>query len=156
MMDVYELGLLLKDVDNFDMDNFNGRLRFQKTVHLLQSFGIDLGYSYNWYLRGPYCPDLTKVGFELKDVIPKLWNIPVEFEDKVDQIRYNNFKAFITDKKYDPKALEIASSICFLRNEEGLDKEKVMRLTEGKNADFTMDECRRLWDELEKYEVVKS
>ena len=156
MVDVYSLGLLLKDIDNFDMGNFSGRLRFQKTVHLLQSFGIDLGYRYNWYLRGPYCPDLTKDGFELKDVMPKLWNIPIEFEDEADQIRYNNFKAFIMGKKDDQNALEIASSICFLRNKEGLDKEKVLRLTKGKRAHFTMDECQRLWDELEKYEVVKS
>lgn len=156
MVDVYGLGLLLKDIDNFNMDHFSGRLQFQKTVHILQSFGIDLGYRYNWYLRGPYCPDLTKSGFELKDIMPKLWNIPIEFEDEIDQIHYNNFKAFMMDKKNDPNALEIASSICFLRNEEGLDKKTVLGLTEGKRVHFTMEECQRIWDELEKYEVVKS
>lgn len=154
MVDVYGLGLLLRDVGNFDMSDFNGRLRFQKTVHILQSFGIDLGYRYNWYLRGPYCPDLTKVGFELVDVLPKLRNIPVEFEDDADQTRYDNFKSFMTDKKNDPDALEIASSICFLRNEEDLDRETALRLTEGKRACFTMDECRGMWDELERYGVV--
>lgn len=154
-MDAYALGLLLQDIGNFDMSSFRGRLLFQKTVQLLQSFGIDLGYRYNWYLRGPYSPDLAKVGFELKDVVPKLRDIPIEFENKTNKSRYDRFTAFMMDKKDDPNALEIASSICFL-HKEGLDKRTVLRLTAGKRSHFTMDGCERLWDELEKYEVVKS
>ena len=71
MVDVYDLGLFVKDINNFNMDDFDGRLRLQKTIQLLQSFGIDLGYNYHWYLRGPYCTDLTKDGFELKNIIDR-------------------------------------------------------------------------------------
>ena len=81
MSDIYDLGLIIKDVGNFDMSEFEGRLTFQKTVQLLQSFGIDMGYRYNWYLRGPYCPDLTRAGFELKDVMQSIPDMPVEFRD---------------------------------------------------------------------------
>lgn len=154
-MDNYVLALLLRDIGNFDMSSFRGRLLFQKTIQLLQSFGIDCGYRYNWYLRGPYSPDLAKVGYELKDIMPKLPDIPIEFEDEADRVRYDRFRAFIHDKKDRPDALEIASSICFLRNEEGLGKEMVLRLTKGKRSHFTMDGCQRLWDELETYEVVE-
>ena len=156
MTDVYELGLLIKDIDNFDMDTFDGRLGFQKTIHLLQSFGIDLGYYYNWYLRGPYCPTLTKIGFELKGIIEKIPRLPIEFADKKNESRYTKFKAFMQDKKNDPDQLEIASSICYLRNEAGMVKNEVLCLTEGKRAHFTMSACERIWRELESYGVVKS
>ena len=155
-MDLYDLGVLIKDIDNFDMSTFGGRLRFQKTVQLLQSFGIDLGYRYNWYIRGPYCPDLAKDGFELKGVIGSVPRLAIEFADDTDQSRYASFKAFMADKKDDPDKLEIASSICFLRNEEHLAKDTVLRLTEGKRKHFTGDGCSKIWDELESYGVVRS
>lgn len=153
--DVYYLGVLIKDIDNFDMDAFDGRLTFQKTIQILQSFGIDLGYYYGWYLRGPYCPDLTKDGFELKDEIEKIPQLDIKFADPEDQSRYNNFKMFMHDKKNDPKQLEIASSICFLRKTVGLDKHTAIRLTKGKRAGIEMNECKQMWTELKNYGVVR-
>lgn len=156
VMDMYDMGVIIKDIDNFDMDTFDGRLKFQKTVHILQSFGIHLGYYYNWYLRGPYSPDLAKAGFALKEVIEKVPNLAIEFADDEYQSSYDSFKKFLVDKKDNADKLEIASSICFLSNDEHLDKATVLRLTEGKMARFTMDECERIWDELESCGVVKS
>ena len=60
------------------------------------------------------------------------------------------------DKKNDPDMLEIASSICFLRNEECMSKETVLRLTEGKMERFTMDMCEQIWAELERHGVIRS
>ena len=40
-------------------ESFDDRLMSQKKVYLLQSLGTDLGYTYNWYVRGPYSPSLT-------------------------------------------------------------------------------------------------
>ena len=156
MMNVYELGAIVKDIDNFNLSDFAGRLKFQKTIQLLQSFGVDLGYYYNWYLRGPYCPDLAKDGFELENIIKKIPKFTIEFADTYNQNHYNNFKKFMQDKKDDPKQLEIASSICFLRNEEDLDKNIVLKLTEGKRPEIEMSECEQMWNELESYGVVQA
>ena len=35
-------------------DAFDDRLLTQKKVFLLQELGVNLGYAYNWYVRGPY------------------------------------------------------------------------------------------------------
>ena len=156
MVDLYELGLLVKDIDNFNMDDFNGRLRFQKTIQLLQSFGIYMGYDFNWYLRGPYCTDLTKDGFALKDVMDRIPNISVEFAEPEGQFIYENFKRFISNKKNDADKLEIASTIAFLYRDEGMNKSEILRLTEQKQSHFTMEKCKQIWNELEKYGVVKS
>lgn len=44
---------------NIRDDTFDDRLISQKKIYILQALGTDLGYEYNWYLRGPYSPSLT-------------------------------------------------------------------------------------------------
>ncbi|MFZ2196989.1 MAG: hypothetical protein WAV13_04585, partial [Thermodesulfovibrionales bacterium] len=62
--------LLLKAIsDSFGgllIDNFDNRLILQKRFYLLQKFGVDLGYRYNWYAHGPYCPTLTEDAYRLQ------------------------------------------------------------------------------------------
>ena len=50
-------------------DIFDDRLICQKKIYLLQSLGTDLGYSYNWYVRGPYSPALTTYVYNNLDVL---------------------------------------------------------------------------------------
>lgn len=55
------LSLALQELGvNSDVSEFDSRLILQKTVYLLQAAGIHLGYPFNWYLRGPYSPALTR------------------------------------------------------------------------------------------------
>ena len=63
------LKLILDEIGlgKLELDTFSKRLNLQKRIYLLQLTGIDLGYRYNWYLRGPYCPNLTQDAFTLKD-----------------------------------------------------------------------------------------
>ncbi len=50
-------------------DSFDARLLSQKKIFLLQELGVDLGYSYNWYVRGPYSPNLTNYIFNNLDIL---------------------------------------------------------------------------------------
>lgn len=60
------LALALKEVGiNSNVADFASRLILQKAVYLLEEAGIRLGYSFNWYLRGPYSPSLTRDLFDL-------------------------------------------------------------------------------------------
>ncbi|MBB3930174.1 hypothetical protein GGR25_001213 [Kaistia hirudinis] len=43
------------------------RLRLQKAIYLIQASGVNLGYSYSWYVRGPYSTNLTKDYYRLSD-----------------------------------------------------------------------------------------
>src|SRR5262245_35544812 len=49
-----------------DLADFDRRLILQKTVYLVQAAGVHLGYSYRWYLRGPYSSELTRDAFALQ------------------------------------------------------------------------------------------
>lgn len=47
---------------NFTGDDFNSRLRIQKTVYLLKVLGVKpySDYDFGHYVRGPYSPDLAR------------------------------------------------------------------------------------------------
>ena len=152
-MDRYELAAILKDVGNFSMDDFAGRLTLQKTVCLLQAFGVDLGYRFGWYLHGPYCKALFKDGHEARRVIGELPEVNVSFEGEEMQRRYEQFKEFMRDKKHDPALLEIGASICHLAA-TGIDKDDILKVTEDKKPEFSRSQCVSMWDELERYGVV--
>jgi hypothetical protein len=68
-MDRQRIGLKLAlDALGHDLDlsDFDGRLLLQKTIYLAQAAGVDLGYTFGWYLRGPYSPSLTRDAFALR------------------------------------------------------------------------------------------
>lgn len=153
-MDELETGLILKDIGNFSMVEFDGRLILQKTVYVLKIFGIDLGYEYKWHLHGAYSSQLAKVGYELKDDINKIPKIKGKlFEDDEIQAKYNKFLEFIKDKKHDACLLEICASICYL-NRMTFTREEVLKMVENKKPNFTKEQCVKMWTELEKYGVL--
>ncbi len=47
------------------MESFDERLIVQKAVYLAQAAGVNLGYYFRWYLRGPYAPSLAKSAFAI-------------------------------------------------------------------------------------------
>lgn len=47
-----------------DLEDFDFRLRAQKTTYLLQQLGVPIPYFFTLYVRGPYAPALTKELFE--------------------------------------------------------------------------------------------
>jgi len=50
-----------------EISTLEDRKRVQKAVYIGQEVGVDLGYSYGWYLLGPYSPELTQNYFALND-----------------------------------------------------------------------------------------
>ena len=73
-MDRQQIGLKLTlDALGQDLDlaDFNRRLVLQKTVYLVQAAKVDLGYTFRWYLRGPYSPGLTRDAFSLRGCLER-------------------------------------------------------------------------------------
>ena len=46
------------------LNTLEDRIKMQKLVYLSEISGIDLGFSFTWYIYGPYSPGLTRVMFE--------------------------------------------------------------------------------------------
>ena len=151
-MDRYELAAILKDVGNFSMDDYAGRVALQRTVCILQAFGVDLGYRFGWYLHGPYCKALFRDGHEANTVAGGLPEAGVYFEGEETQERYERFKEFMRDKKYNPALLEIGASICHLAA-AGIGRDGVLDAA-GDRTELGRGRCATMWDELEGHGAV--
>ena len=55
----FAIGLILTKLERNLKDRKKDMFLIQKKIYLMQSFGTDMGFSYIYYVRGPYSPMLT-------------------------------------------------------------------------------------------------
>lgn len=98
-----------RGVYEFRIDTFEDRLKLQKLVYIAKFYGIDLGYHFNEYLRGPYSPELADDYYTLSEKLNDFKEITVSFEND----KFEEFAKFISNKSVD--SLEgIATGLIFL------------------------------------------
>ena len=142
------------DVD-FSMSTFDDRLRLQKLIYLLQTFGIYLGYDFSWYIRGPYCSTLSTNGFALRDIYSKIPSGKVKFENPSVQQKFEKFQNFIKDRTVDEQFLEIAASLHNLNaTKTSNDVDLVQVLMNRKPGRFKEDRCRKILGDLKKWNLL--
>lgn len=60
------LQLVLNELQlDSSISTINDRITLQKVVCLAQEAGLQLGYGFNWYVRGPYSPSLASDYYQL-------------------------------------------------------------------------------------------
>jgi hypothetical protein len=59
------LQLVLNELGGADITTQDDRISIQKLICLVQEAGLQLGYSFNWYVRGPYSPGLTSDYYQI-------------------------------------------------------------------------------------------
>jgi uncharacterized protein YwgA len=138
------------------LETFGERMALQKVIYLCQVAGIHLGYRYNWYLRGPYSPDLTRDAFDLNakqqlesDEIVG-WNL-----DEQSILRLKRLRPLWASKTADdrPGWLELLASVLFLkRSYDGRSKDAagLKQILERNEKYFSEDEIRRAIEELDR------
>lgn len=99
-------------------DSFDARLICQKKIYLLQSLGTNLGYTYNWYVRGPYSPALTSYIYANLDVLSSNdfseYNLIGETEEnirRVNELETKKRADFTTASWY-----ELLASLLYIHN----------------------------------------
>lgn len=147
------LGALLKRIGTFNLGTFGGRLVLQKTIYLLQSYGLNLGYNFSWYIHGPYSPQLTKDAFRLQNIYSQ---IPAaEFTDPKIERRLTEFLKFVGDKKTDGDWLEQLACTHFLKSLNPAEKEAniIIKVLNHENH-FTQEQCQRAWAYLVENKLI--
>ena len=92
------------------LDSFDDRLILQKKIYLAQQAGVDLGYHYYWYLRGPYSRALVGDAYdmELTTRPPRGWCLDEETKQKLSILR-----DFFDKLRNASKSFELYASVLF-------------------------------------------
>jgi len=147
--------------DNLDMDNFNYRLKLQKYIYLLQESGVNLGFRFRYYIRGPYSPDLADAGYGLNHMKKEglLDSEPVKV--MVDNgERVERFKGLIREFHDNTRMLELLATIHFLFKYSYYPQPKTREnikkfiLESDTKPDFTDDEYRKAFSKLKEFGLV--
>lgn len=130
-------------------DSFDERLICQKKIYLLQSLGTNLGYTYNWYVRGPYSPTLTTYIYANLDVLAssdfsdyKLEEIAERNIQRVNNLEKRKRSDFTTTSWY-----ELLASLLYIHNNKESwkidDKENLLFLTLIKyKPQYSEEQCQ--------------
>ena len=111
-----KLNLLSHHLDLFDINKFQGRKILQKTVYILREMGMNFRYSYNWYIHGPYSPQLADDAYEIE-------TNKKYYDDEIAGYRYKSkakekitrFEVLFEGRAKDDEWMELVSSLLFLK-----------------------------------------
>ncbi|MGA2573224.1 MAG: hypothetical protein ABSF36_03310 [Candidatus Methanomethylicaceae archaeon] len=129
-----------------DLSSFSERKRIQKIAYLLKQFDpsdADLRFGFNWYLHGPYSPQLASVLFnatpeDVASVIPE-----------ADLSVINKIRNFLAEDLYSVDSLELVVSVIYLikhGQERDLGSRKqIEEFLLAKKPQFCHDEFERSW-----------
>jgi uncharacterized protein YwgA len=144
---------LLRRLGEYKLHTFRDRLVLQKTVYLLQAFGIYLGYPFSWYLRGPYSPQLAKDAFSIESRWSRFK--PVTFANEVAERRLEEFLAFMAYYRQDEAWLETTASAHFLAKVYGIsDRDEIFVKIKGKQPHLTRKSFESCWRLLERERLI--
>jgi uncharacterized protein YwgA len=113
-----------------DVDKFQDRLVIQKTVCLLEMMGLDIGYHFSLYVRGPYSPSLTNDLYSNRNEVNNLkTNYSPDDEEKKKLSTFSEIS-----NNLEPTLLEIMSTYAFLiREPENDEKQALVKLKKLKS-----------------------
>jgi len=147
-MDERQIGLALTLNElgmRCDVSGFDSRLILQKTVYLIEEAGIRLGYSFNWHLRGPYSPALTRDLFDLASNSEDVTDWVLDDHSKSIAQRVRPLFSAASNEDLAAKAcrLELAASLLYLLRRQRVsvddcEKAKAQLAKNGKH--FSSDE----------------
>jgi len=158
------LSILLDEFGGLKLNGFDDRLTLQKRIYLLQFFGVDLRYRYNWYVHGPYCPTLTEDAFEIEREKEDVQKQSLGYElTQGAKKRLQEYREFERERQSTdlPRFLELAASIHYLKHigflPGGVTKDNIKKkLLERGKGNFSDEQVNAAWDLLDKYELIRN
>lgn len=112
--------ILYKVAEEFNLKrgSTEERLELQKTIYLLQAYGLKLGYGFSWYRYGPYSQDLVYDAYTVLDSEKNKYGQAAStwsFSESCLK-KFEEFKQICSSILRSAEDLELAASVDFLRN----------------------------------------
>jgi uncharacterized protein YwgA len=167
--------LVLKELGiELTLKTFDNRLAVQKAVYLAQAAGLNLGYYYGWYLRGPYCAAVADdVFFALNDPVgmqdaERRYTLDDESKKETSRLRSFFHQDRTTSSPKSQKAvnvgdlarrLELLASVHFLvarKQVNGHDPKEIWRRLRKFNKNFSEQEVKTALTQLHGQRLLQS
>ncbi len=144
-------GIVKKIYLDFNLNTFENRIKLQKIIYLLQAYGINLGYIFSIYIRGPYSQELTKTAYYIQD-FNSATNI--DFENPKDTEIFESYINKIEEFKHNIKWLEVASTLHLFKNmNKSTSKDEIITKVMSIKP-FTKEEIEKVWGELKEWKIM--
>lgn len=142
---------------NPKMDTFTERKKVQKLTYLLDKvFNMNFKFSYNWYLHGPYSPEVTTTLFDVIERGQNVHSDPKVLTDE-DLRKIDQLKSFLGDDLDSSDKLELLVSLHFLKqrtNDPNITQEDIIAFLKKKKPYFTDEEILEATHQLQKLENI--
>jgi len=127
--------------------SFTERIISQKTVYLLQEFGLQTNYDFKWYNYGVYSRELADDIFSSNSLQISLTPTNTDTE-----VAIKKFADFSVESIKDPLFLELASSVRFLLKQNPfIEKEKLyQKIVELKPHLNNQEQFNQIYERLVK------
>ena len=140
-----------------DLSDFDQRLLTQKAVYLFQVLGVDLGYRYNWYLKGPYSPSLTQDAYAVEeDGIEKYETVRFKPEASSAVATVSTLLEALPEGLDQTRWAELLASMHFLKHlySQKLSNQKIFaKLSEEKG--FSKEQNEAAWEALDQVNLIE-
>jgi len=145
------------------LETFGDRLILQKAIYCAQAAGVNLGYSYRWYLRGPYCPAVADDGFAMRDESPQgveeseSWTLDDSSVGKLTRIRELLPEVSPEDRTALETKLELLASVHFLIDHGQVTRRDPTQITETLarfDKDFSEDQVKDAIGEMKSHGIL--
>jgi len=114
---------ILNALTSVSIYDFDDRMRLQKLAYLAREMGLDCGLAFEWYVKGPYSPSLTRILFAADELgVLRIENPKLsDSEEKMVQ----NLKRLLGADIEDSRALELMASVSYFLPKGYLSKESI-------------------------------
>jgi uncharacterized protein YwgA len=139
------------------LGSFDDRLTLQKAIYLAQAAGVQLGYHYNWYLRGPYSPGLTRDAFaihaELAQNVDDSQGSTLD-PTSLDRLRKVRERIEQVERRRLPFELELLASVRFLQQSPAArssDASGLRAILNRFGKSYSVEQIQHAVEELKQY-----
>lgn len=119
MSDILKLLSVIQGIigRELNINNYDDRLTLQKLTCILKAVGIDFGYKFSWYIKGPYSPSLATDAYDSYRSPNKPVNI--SYSQKEEKTM-KEIKDIFSEETKSSDDLELIASILYLSKSRGI------------------------------------
>lgn len=143
---------VLNALASVSIGEFRNRLMLQKLAYLAREMGLGCGLAFDWYVRGPYSPSLTRILFAA-DELGLLRTGPAELSDSETKV-VQSIRDLLGNDVNNPEVLELISSVWYFLPRGVLRRKRrqaiVKRLLECK-PQFSAQEIEQAIDRILRF-----